>query len=168
MIKMDRERTLADLKKFQNSFKVGHRLLTSAHIQVPLPMPKDILPLLSKDEERQKSIEAKAASNLESVKARKASADASQGAKSPSGPGSRKISMHIPDIPPFKPKQALVPPKVSLPESAAKDIPQAVSPAPSGTSQASGTVQAKLNPNASAFVFKPNPSAAAFKPVSFD
>ncbi|ORX38645.1 hypothetical protein BD324DRAFT_373826 [Kockovaella imperatae] len=154
MIKLDRERTLADFKKFQTNFKV------------PLPMPKDILPLLSKDEEKQKTIEANAASNLESVKARKTSTDATASIKSPpSGSGSRKISIQIAEIPPFKPKQPPPPPpQVTLPESARNDIPQSTSPTPSATSHASNTIQPKLNPKASAFVFKPNPSAAAFKP----
>ena len=173
MLKLDRERILADLKKFQTNFKVSrHRCRlappSTNFVQVPLPMPKDILPLLAKDEEKQRSIEALAASNLESVKARKVSVDAQSGAKSPPPSStSRKISMHVAEIPPFKARQPPAPPKVELPESANRDIPLAISPTPSANSHASGTnLAAKLNPNANAFVFKPNPSAVAFKPVS--
>jgi len=83
--------------------------------------------------------------------------------------------MKISEIPPFKPKvtvavqpaQAPAPapapaPAFAIPESAKKDIPLATSPTPSMMSQ--GSQHAKLNPNASSFVFKPNPAAAAFKP----
>ena len=127
-------------------------------------MPKDILPLLSKDEEKQKAIEAKAAAAIEDAK-RKA---AEPSVKS-SPPGPKKIPMKIPEIPPWKPKAAGTtpqPPTIAVPESARHDIPQAASPTPSGTSQASQNLAAKLNPKASSFVFKPNPTAAAFKPVS--
>jgi len=127
-------------------------------------MPKDILPLLSKDEEKQKAIEAKAAVAAEDAKRRASEA----AVKSPT-PNAKKIAMKIPEIPPWKPK-ATPPtpqaPSIVVPESATRDIPQAVSPTPSGTSQASQSLAAKLNPKASSFVFKPNPSAAAFKPVS--
>ncbi|KAK1927011.1 putative mRNA polyadenylation-related protein [Papiliotrema laurentii] len=149
MVKQERERTLADLKKFQTNFKV------------PLPMPKDILPLLAKDAEKQKAIEEKAALALEDAK-RKPEAAAAKASPSTSQP--KKIAMKIPEIPPFKPKVSPNPPTIPVPESASKDIPQATSPTPSAASHASGNLQAKLNPNASSFVFKPNPAAAAFKP----
>lgn len=127
-------------------------------------MPKDILPLLSKDEEKQRAIEAKAAVALEDAKRK----PAEPAVKSPP-PGPKKIAMKISEIPPWKPKATTTtpqPPTIAVNESAMRDIPQAASPTPSGTSQASQSLAAKLNPNASSFVFKPNPSAAAFKPVS--
>ena len=120
---------------------------------------------MSKDEQKQKAIEAKAAEDAK----RKPEPTV---VKSPPGQ-SRKISMKISEIPPFKPKAvspaqpAAAPapapaPAFAIPESAKKDIPLATSPTPSMMSQ--GSQQAKLNPNASSFVFKPNPAAAAFKP----
>ena len=163
MVKQERERTLADLKKFQTNFKVSSTLssLNELIVQVPLPMPKDILPLLAKDAEKQKAIEEKAALALEDAK-RKPEAAAAKASPSTSQP--KKIAMKIPEIPPFKPKVSPNPPTIPVPESASKDIPQATSPTPSAASHASGNLQAKLNPNASSFVFKPNPAAAAFKP----
>lgn len=159
MAKTERERQLADFKKFQLGFKV------------PLPMPKDILPILAKDEAKQKEIEAKAQDLAKvAVEAKKAP----EGTKPPSSskyapeqaaksrpPASKKIAMSIREIPPFNPA-AQKPSALPIPETAGQNIPQATSPTPSNTSQ----IDAKLNPNANSFVFKPNPSAVAFKPVS--
>ncbi|WWC93688.1 hypothetical protein V866_000524 [Kwoniella sp. B9012] len=176
-IKSERERQLAELKKFHASFKV------------PLPMPKDILPILAKDETKQKDIEAKAATQLEKAREdRKSQAGAN--VKSPvktSAPMEvaktdqpktlppKKPFMKIPEIPPFNPakRKSIVPsanansspaaaPTVPIAETAGQNIPvQATSPTPSMASLASGS-QAKLNPKANTFVFKP--SAAVFKP----
>ncbi|WVR07382.1 hypothetical protein IAU60_004423 [Kwoniella sp. DSM 27419] len=170
VMKSERDRQLADLKKFHANFKV------------PLPMPKDILPILSKDETKQKDIEAKAADALErALEAKKV-----QGAVSPVKPTApvepvkveqpktalpKKPFMKIPEIPPFNPAKrksaAQVAPVLHVPETASQNIPPplASSPTPSAASHASGSQsQAKLNPKASTFVFKPNPGAAVFKP----
>lgn len=136
-------------------------MLTRAYRQVPLPMPKDILPLLAKDAEKQKAIEEKAAQALEDAKKKPEPAVKPV----PVPAQSRKISMKIPEIPPFKPKVSPQPPVLPVTESSAKDIPLSTSPTPSAASHVSGnTLQAKLNPNANSFVFKPNPASAAFKP----
>nr|XP_019044509.1 hypothetical protein I302_06421 [Kwoniella bestiolae CBS 10118]OCF23439.1 hypothetical protein I302_06421 [Kwoniella bestiolae CBS 10118] len=176
-IKSEREKQLADLKKFHASFKV------------PLPMPKDILPILAKDESKQKDIEAKAATQLEKAREDRKT-QAATDAKSPvktSAPMAiakteqpkalppKKPFMKIPEIPPFNPtkRKSIVPtsnanangspaPAVPIAETAGQNIPvQATSPTPSMASLASGS-QAKLNPKANTFVFKP--SAAVFKP----
>ncbi|OCF38691.1 hypothetical protein I317_07518 [Kwoniella heveanensis CBS 569] len=167
-IKSERERQLAELKKFHANFKV------------PLPMPKDILPILSKDELKQKDIEAKAASALES--AREAQARKAEGVRSPAKASApmeaaktdvpkvsaapKKPFMKIPEIPPFNPsKRKSLAPSIPVPETAPQNIPViAASPTPSNNSLASASQQAKLNPKANTFVFKPNPGAAVFKP----
>jgi hypothetical protein len=164
MVKNERAHVLADLKSWQSKFKV------------PLPIPKDILPILSKDEQKQKEIEAKAEKSLHEAQDRKKSPVAP--APRAAGPAAvpapepktataaqfpKKIPMKIPEIPPFRKK---VPPAVPVPDTAAQNITFVTSPTLSNASANSGAAQAKLNPNASAFVFKPNPSAAAFQPGS--
>jgi hypothetical protein len=166
MAKNERAHVLADLKSWQAKFKV------------PLPIPKDILPILSKDEQKQKEIEARAEKSLHEAQDRKkvtvvlkspAVSPSSATVLSPEpgkSTGPKRIPMKIPEIPPFRKK---VPPSVPVPESAAQHITLITSPTPSNASVHSGAAAAhaaKLNPNASAFVFKPNPSAAAFQPAS--
>lgn len=133
--KSERTRQFAELKKFGQSFKVTH------------PLPKDILPILTKDEQKQKEIEAKA-----------------RAVPSPQQP--KKIPMKIQEIPAFGgPRKTSVPkpPSVPVEASASQNIPlQVTSPTPSNASTATATAAAKLNPKASTFVFKP--SAAAFTP----
>ncbi|WWC71727.1 uncharacterized protein I206_105685 [Kwoniella pini CBS 10737] len=180
-MKTERERQLADLKNFHANFKV------------PLPMPKDILPILAKDESKQKDIEAKAANQLEKAKEdRKTPAGSNSTVKSPiksSAPMEqaktdqpaaknlppKKPFMKIPEIPPFNPankRTSALPTstaaitagieKIAIAETANQNIPQqSNSPTPSMASLASAS-QAKLNPKANTFVFKP--SAAVFKP----
>lgn len=159
MVKTERAHVLADLKSWQSQFKV------------PLPIPKDILPILSKDEAKQKQIETKADKALLEIEEHKKLAKSPKPAAAvPSTPetpkqspgGVKKIPMKIPEIPPFRKR---VPPAVPVPETAAQNISIMTSPTPSHSSITSGGAAAKLNPNASAFVFKPNPSAAAFKPA---
>ena len=189
--KSEREKQLADLKKFQASFKVNIlpsslslQHLGSADDQVPLPIPKDILPILAKDAEKQKAIEAKAESSLQAARE---AATKKTDIKSPDmGKKSKKIQMSIAVIPPFNPNKgkspAVVP--VPIPDSARANIVDAKSPegkvpalpagiagtaaaAATATGQAKpaeGSLAAKLNPKASAFVFKPNANAPAFKP----
>nr|XP_018261305.1 uncharacterized protein I303_05742 [Kwoniella dejecticola CBS 10117]OBR83463.1 hypothetical protein I303_05742 [Kwoniella dejecticola CBS 10117] len=183
-IKSEREKQLAELKKFHASFKV------------PLPMPKDILPILAKDENKQKDIEAKAATQLEKAKEdRKSPGGLNAAVKSPvksSAPMEqaktdqpavknlppKKPFMKIPEIPPFNPankRKSALPAssaaavatltagteKVAIADTAKENIPQqSNSPTPSMASLASASQ--KLNPKANTFVFKP--SAAVFKP----
>ncbi|CAK9779597.1 hypothetical protein CC85DRAFT_305458 [Cutaneotrichosporon oleaginosum] len=158
MVKNERANQLAEFKKWQANFKV------------PLPIPKDILPILTKDEQKQKAIEEKAErERLESKKLEAAKSPLSSPSKAlsptPEAPRAaaaqpKKIAMKIPEIPPFRPK---VPPAVPVPETATQNIALVTSPTPSHSSIASGA--GKLNPNASAFVFKPNANAAVFKPA---
>lgn len=160
VLKSEKEKQLADFKKFQANFKV------------PLPLPKDILPILSKDEAKQKDIEAKATNALQAAKERKLSIAKDSPAKSPVILNSvksdapkpappKKIVMKIPEIPPFNPAKRKAP-AVPVPESATQDIKLITSPAPSNGSLASQAT--KLNPTASTFVFKPRADAAPFKP----
>ncbi|WVQ82046.1 hypothetical protein IAT38_004174 [Cryptococcus sp. DSM 104549] len=180
VLKSEREKQLAELKKFQANFKV------------PLPMPKDILPILAKDESKQKEIDAKAAAAYKSAAAQKEAAKSqaalagqSSAKPSPARPSApldsakaeppkpqakKVINMKIPEIPPFKSKPkdtspaagAVQPPSVPVPETASHNLHGLVgSPTPS---QASLAQTAKLNPGASAFVFKPNPGATPFRP----
>ena len=136
-----------------------------------MPMPKDILPILAKDEEKQKAIEQKAADAHESTKTRKADDKNPSAIDAPKNDsaklvGGRKMFMKIPEIPPFNPTKRK-PEALPVPPSASQNIPLAASPTPSAASQASGSqAAAKLNPNANSFVFKPNPAAGAFNPVS--
>ena len=153
-------------------------------------MPKDILPILAKDEEKQKAIEAKAESSLQAARDASASKKDKADIKSPDlgKKSTKKIQMSIAEIPPFNPNRTKPSPATTLlpiPESAKGDIavegkspalkvgalPAAapglaaggqVKGAPAPT--ADGGLAAKLNPKASAFVFKPNANAPAFKP----
>jgi hypothetical protein len=141
-------------------------------------MPKDILPLLSKDEEKQKAISAQAATNLQAAKSKPPPTSSPVPPQTPSTPAaSKKIPMKISEIPPFSAAKRK-PQPVPVPEGAKKDIdlgvPSITSPSPSNGSlsadkekekEKADAEKAKLNPNASTFVFKPNPGAAAFKPV---
>lgn len=61
--------------------------------------------------------------------------------------------MNIQDIPPFNPAAKM-----------SKPVVPAGPPSPA-FSNASQATQARLNINAPAFVFKPNPNASAFRPV---
>lgn len=158
MAKNERANQLAEFKKWQANFKV------------PLPMPKDILPILSKDGDKQKAIEAKVEREQLEVHKKQEGAKSPLGSPpkglSPAPEASRtigaqpkKIAMKIPEIPPFRPK---VPPAVPVPETATQNIALVTSPTPSHSSITSGG--GKLNPKASTFVFKPNANAAVFKP----
>ncbi|BEI95540.1 hypothetical protein CcaverHIS631_0104890 [Cutaneotrichosporon cavernicola] len=159
MAKNERANQLADFKKWQANFKV------------PLPMPKDILSILTKDEDKQKAIEAKVERERLEVHKKHEAAKSPLGspskAMSPSPEAPRaihaqpkKIAMKIPEIPPFRRK---VPPAVPVPETATQNITLVTSPTPSHSSITSGG--GKLNPKASTFVFKPNANAAVFKPA---
>lgn len=174
MAKNERAHLLADFKSWQANFKV------------PLAMPKDILPILSKDEEKQKEIEARAEKERTEAGQRKPDVKSPPLTTTPASgkaipspdPTSnkmmqqqqqqhqqasslKKIPMKIPEIPPFRRKAPTAVP-VPVPETAAQNITLITSPTPSNTSITSGNAAAKLNPKASAFVFKP--TAAAFQP----
>ena len=190
--KSEREKQLADLKKFQASFKVcwnySYRPLFNSRtwltIQVPLPMPKDILPILAKDEEKQKAIEAQAETSLKA--AREAATKKSEALKSPDPTGgsgrksAKKIQMSIAEIPPFNPNKVKPSPASQLlpiPESARHDIPMsdhspaaknAVLPA-NGAKVAGASVSPAASvsspppkPSESSSSAKLNPKASAF------
>lgn len=141
-------------------------------------MPADILPVLTKDEDKQRELAAKAEEALKTPAVGKsASPTQTKRVPDPSHPtasqGAKKIAMSIPEIPPFKARAKASPPgPLVVPESARRNIPQVDAAAPveatlsiSPQASASGAdaIAAKLNPNASSFVFKP--TAAAFKPA---
>lgn len=169
MAKNERAHLLADFKSWQANFKV------------PLAIPKDILPILTKDEQKQKEIEAKAEKQRTEAAKAPAPSTAAISSSTKAGlspdptsakmlqhqqqhqaPSLKKIPMKIPEIPPFRRKAPVAVP-VPVPETAAQNIALVTSPTPSNASLASGAAAAaKLNPKASAFVFKP--TAAAFQP----
>lgn len=138
-------------------------------LQVALPVPKDMLSILSKDEAKQKEIEAKAAQTvIEEQRAHEArklaspkvgTGAAAMSVKSPSS--AKKPAMKIQEIPTFDALKKKKPPTLPVPETAGQNIALATSPSPS---DASASTQTKLNPKATTFSFKPNPSAATFKP----
>lgn len=158
--------------KFQGQF--GSTRLAIHHrrpltVQVALPVPKDMLSILSKDEAKQKEIEAKAAQTvLEGQRANEArklaspkvgTSFAATPVKSPSS--SKKLAMKIQEIPTFDALKKKKPPTLPVPETAGQNIALATSPS---ASEVSASAQPRLNPKATTFSFKPNPSAAAFKP----
>jgi hypothetical protein len=130
-------------------------------------MPRDMLPILTKDQVKQKAIEASAASGLIEAKVaadlRKTSAkqpsESQPVAEQPStGLNFRRIPMKIQAIPAFRPALPMVklpspevksvssevkPPLLPIPETASQDIPSG-SPTPSANSQLSNA-PAKLN-----------------------
>jgi len=125
---------------------------------VALPVPKDMLPILSKDAEKQKEIEARAAQQVLESKAKAAMSPKANKtpAKAPATPGKVPM-MKIQAIPPWsgaKPK----PPAVPIPETAKQDIALATSPTPSTDATK------KLNPASKPFEFKSAVKAAPFQP----
>lgn len=145
--------------------------------QLKTTIPDDLVPILAKDAEKQKEIVAKATADaliastrtspvlakspVVAPSAANASAFATRrqaapnAVLSPASAAARatgKISMAIQDIPPFNP--------------AAKNAKNPAAPAgpPSPAFSTASQTNAKLNINAPAFVFKPNPNASAFRP----
>jgi hypothetical protein len=117
-----------------------------------------MLPILSKDAEKQKEIEARAAQQVLESKAKAAMSPKANKtpAKAPATPGKVPM-MKIQAIPPWsgaKPK----PPAVPIPETAKQDIPLATSPTPSTDATK------KLNPASKPFEFKSAVKAAPFQP----
>ena len=117
-----------------------------------------MLPILSKDAEKQKEIEARAAQQVLESKAKAAMSPKANKtpAKAPATPGKVPM-MKIQAIPPWsgaKPK----PPAVPIPETAKQDIALATSPTPSTDATK------KLNPASKPFEFKSAVKAAPFQP----
>lgn len=87
-----------------------------------------------------------------------------------------KISMRIPEIPPFKGPSAAAaapppqpqPPKIDIPETADRAVPGGDAKEDKREEKKKDEAPHKpaLNPAAAAFSFKPNPAASSFKPVS--
>jgi hypothetical protein len=157
---------------------------------VPLPIPKDILPILSKDEDKQKTIAKNAEESAKAaIQAKLKSPNPAQQkiadqngadmaravsvATKPSGPvvattaASKKINLgQISQIPAFnklvprKPSVTASAGPIAITDSAKTDLP-ITSPALSAAASQAAE-QAKLNPKAASFVFKP--TAAAFTP----
>ena len=192
-MKSEMDKRLSDLVSFSKSFKLNK------------PIPDDLVPILAKDEDKQRAIKEKSTRDAEDTKARsigvsttiaaapgvrpipapgKAGADTSRAAPvakppgasssgssmsktatapSKPGDGSKKISMFIQPIPPFKGKRASA---AAAPTTAQL---QPVAPSTNGAakpaaSPLSPTAQNRLNVNASSF--RPNVKASAFSPVS--
>lgn len=163
-------------------------------LQLKTNIPEDLVPILAKDADKQKAIIEKAhadaliASTRTSPLVSKAAAvpspvtlntsfanrrqlvgnagaAPSAAAAALAARGGGKIAMNIQDIPPFNPAAKTSKPPATLgvgPAGSSSVPPGPPSPAFSSASQASA---AKLNINAPAFVFKPNPNASAFRPV---
>ncbi|KAI0322616.1 hypothetical protein OF83DRAFT_1093168 [Amylostereum chailletii] len=181
LMKNEREKRMADLMKFSQSFKLNK------------PIPDDLVNILAKDEEKQKAIKEKSAQDAASAQARAigvtgalSNAPAPSGAQQKVAPSASagkmpvtkplvnmnatpgktsdlskvaptkngRISMVIQPIPPFKGAKSkpTVNTAVPKPSAAAAKANAALSPAN------------KLNVNASSF--RPNPKAVAFTPAS--
>lgn len=182
--KSEREQKLADLVKFGKSFKV------------PTPVPDDLLSIMKNRSPislaaspetklgNQSSLPP-AVANLNGLGVSSiptpASKDTSRDPKPISSvttiTAKQKIIMHIPEIPAFGLKKTAAavavaaPPTVIIQATADQKVPDMKANSNGEESSPAGTVSpklAKLNPSASAFVFRPNPSASAFQPVSSD
>ncbi|TBU26223.1 LsmAD domain-containing protein [Dichomitus squalens] len=187
LMKSEMDKRLSDLVNFSKSFKLNK------------PIPDDLVPILAKDEDKQRAIKEKSTRDAEDTKARaigvsntiaatpgvrpvpapgKAGVETSRAAAAakpagtsaagssmqktstaPSKPGeSKKISMIIQPIPPFKGKRAstaaapsqLQPVAPAATNGSAKAAPSPLSP----------TAQNRLNVNASSF----RPTVKAFSP----
>lgn len=111
---------------------------------------------MSKDEEKQKAIEAHAAEDLATAKAAaearrlsatKVAAQPVVAPKATPAPApSKKIAMSIPEIPPFNPAKRK-PPTLNVPETANKDIPLA---ATGGEGEAASSTASAAQPAATA------------------
>jgi hypothetical protein len=119
-----------------------------------------MLPILSKDAQKQKEIAERAAKTVLESKAKAAQAKAAAAS-------GKKVPMKIQAIPPFggAAKQAK-PAALPIPPTAGQDIKLATSPTPDAGAAATtaAATAKKLNPAASKFEFKPNAKAPAFNP----
>lgn len=145
-------------------------------VKISAPVPADMVPILAKTKEPVKS------GMTESVSTTTVSTKAPT-SKNPEpltledlGRRSRsglkpKIAMQIQEIPAFG-RFAQKPPAVAIPATADVPVPQVgnapgMMPTVSQTPSEAGSATAgKLRPTASTFVFKPNPKAPTFLPVS--
>lgn len=192
-MKSEMDKRLSDLVSFSKSFKLNK------------PIPDDLVPILAKDEDKQRAIKEKSTRDAEDTKARsigvsttiaaapgvrpipapgKAGVDTSRAAPvakpsgasssgslmsktatAPSKPGdsSKKISMYIQPIPPFKGKRASAA-AAPTPAQLQPVVPSTNGAAKPAASPLSPTAQNRLNVNASSF--RPNVKASAFSPVS--
>lgn len=162
MHKTERERRLAELVNFGKTFKV------------PGAKPRDLQGVLAGSAGQEKKEEK----NVTKVPAPGAAASKPQptnGHRPPIATGTHaakpRISMHIPEIPPFKgaavrPQQP--PPKLVVPATADMPVPGIAAPPQTKHAKRPDAPPAAggLNPAAAAFAFKPNPAASTFKPVS--
>ncbi|KAG8861265.1 hypothetical protein FRB91_009176 [Serendipita sp. 411] len=180
MVKTDMDKRKADLLKFSKNFKLSK------------PIPEDLVPILAKDEEKQKAIreksiaEAKQAresvtTGVPTVNSTAKSSPQDQNAKpavkapAPAEPTKKsKTPMFIQAIPPFdKSKlrktvpastQGGTPPAAPQSTSTPTSGPPAAAPQAVPSSPSTAQANTKLNANAS--VFRPNANAPPFKPIS--
>lgn len=123
-----------------------------------------MLPILSKDAQKQKEIAERAAKSVLESKAKAAQSKAAATATATASPSAKKVPMKIQAIPPFGGAAKQVKPAaLPIPPTAGQDIKLATSPTPDATASAAATAK-KLNPAASKFEFKPNAKAPAFQP----
>ena len=188
MAKAERERKLADLKKFGATFKVGFpcrmrwgRSGRSRGIliapsrpesQIPGAKPSD-LPVGGSQKTSPNVSSAKPVGGAPSVQPTPKPAAALPVAAAMAKP---KIKMVIPEIPPFHRAPLTKPEAITIDSTADAAVPQvkvddgnasvAGKSAEASAAVSPAAASAKLNPGASTFVFKPNPKAADFKPVS--
>jgi hypothetical protein len=167
-------------------------LLSINNKQLPRPIPEDLVPILAKDEEKQKAIRDKANADVLATQAR---ADAPSATASGTGTVSKpatsqdptpkadgtakkavKTSMYIQPIPPFnksKTRQSGAPAAGTATANGNGTSAQttatssnATTPAIEATPASPTTAQTNSKLNANATVFKPNANAPVFKPVS--
>ncbi len=165
-------------------------------LQVSTPVPADLVPLLSRNPAQraeaglatpsQPVVAVGPKSNPEPMNTEE-TLDLVKSVAKP------KVAMQIQVIPPFGTKTAK-PPAISIPDSASQAVPLSwtepgqkkepelkvapspppaipspsapVSSAPVPSAASGSAAVAHLNPSASSFVFKPNPKASSFTPVS--
>lgn len=183
MVKTDMDKRKADLLKFSKSFKL------------PRPIPEDLVPILAKDEEKQKAIVEKANAELQAAQQAQAQAKAAAAANAVTStaattkvasspgqaakPGAKPAATAPADSSAApKPKGGMfiqeIPPfnrnKVRKPGTPAAPgttpSGQPAAPAIQATPSSPTTAQATARLNANASVFKPNANAPVFKPVS--
>jgi PAB1-binding protein PBP1 len=171
MHKTERDRRLAELVNFGKTFKV------------PGAKPRDLQGVLAGSAGQEKREEKNVTKAVPAPAPAVASSkpQLANGHRPPIASGTHaakpRISMHIPEIPPFKgaarplgpSQQQPPPPKLVVPATA--DVPVPGIAGPSQTTKDAKRPDAPpvaggLNPAAAAFAFKPNPAASTFKPVS--
>ena len=146
--------------------------MIESYSQLKKPIPDDLVPILTKDEEKQKQIREKTKSDSVSENARaigQANAPVSIGTppqqpvaavKTATNPAPQKPAQPTPTKPAAKPDAPIKRPNMFI---------QAIPPfkgKPSGPQPADGNSSAAVNRlNVNASSFKPNPQAIAFTPV---